>query len=508
MKDKSAAIKTSLVNSSGNTISNHFNQTQGNTYVSGYYKLPFDLNSGIYSLVFSAAKSKADPEIIFAEIFVPIYNDLETLPSSETVNSSGLESNNTNAPNGNLDVKIKLNKEVYNSREKVSALIEVRDANGNPIAANVSVAIKDAALTSADQNSNTVYQGNPISLDYKNETFLEKIYAKGSYTKGDGELVANEIMGAYATGENKLYFAVPDPTTGKFHVEFPNYYNAKAIQFFPFINDGKDLKIKLENVGNGNTKKLTYNDVVIDYIKLSRQRKKLFQRYTALESNINPKEYPTEVSPFKSSKEYDITEYKSFVNVASFLKEVSTPLRMKEKKGIFEGAMYMPSKLKSYSEYAEDPPIYILNGYLTRNSDYVGKLDLDLITSIAMMYDPKIIRDEYKIFGATGVVDIKLKSKDVMVPDTEKADVYTLNGLLPSTSFPVFKPSDIDNDQYQPFFRPQLYWNGDLKTDNSGNVGFDYYQSDDVSTFVIEVVAQAADGSVTIINKTYQSIWQ
>lgn len=507
MKDKNAAIKTSLVSSTGNTMSNHFNQTEGETHVSGYYKLPFGLSSGVYSIVFSAAKSKAEAEEVFAEIYVPIYNDLEALPSDQLGNATEIQSYNTNAATGGLAVSITLDKEVYNSRDKVNAQIEVRDASGNPVATNISVAIKDAAITSTSQYSNTVYQGNNIDIN-NNETFLEKIYVKGSYTKDDGELIPNEIMGAYATDENKLHFAVPDPATGKFHVEFPNYYNSKSIQFFPFVSDGKDLNIKLDNVGKGNTKKLSYNDAIIDYIKLSRQRKKLFQRYTSLESNINPQEYSTEVLPFKSNKAYDITEYKSFVNVASFLKEVSTPLRMKEKKGDFEGAMYMPSKLKSYSEYAEEPPIYILNGYLTRNSDYVGKLDLDLITSLAMMYDPKTIREEYKIFGATGLVDIKLKSKDIMVPDSDKEDVYILNGLLPATAFPVFNPSDIDNDQYQPFFRPQLYWNGDLTTDSSGKVSFDYFQSDDVSTFIIEVVAQAADSSVTTVQKTYQSVWQ
>lgn len=507
MKDKNVAIKTSLVSANGNIIGDHFNLSEGKTYISGYYKLPFDLKSEVYSLVFSASRSKSSPEEIFGEILIPIYNDLEPIPSE--ANDIALKTFNSEAIlDQDLQVTITLDKEVYSSREKVNAEIQVNDANGNPLAANVSVSVRDAEILASSQNSNTLYKGNPINLEYQDDTFLDNIYTKGSYMKDDDELISNEIIGAYASDENKLHFAVPDPTTGDFHVEYPDYYNTKRIQFFPYIDDGKDLKIKLNKVGSSNSKKIVYNTSVIEYIKLSRQRKKLFQRYSSLESNVNPKEYETVISAFKSNKSFDITEYKSFENVASFLKEVATPLRMKEKNGIFNGAMYMPSKHKSFSEYAESPPIYLLNGFMTRNSDYVAKIDLDLVTNIAMMYDPKVIRDEYKIFGSAGLVNIKLKSKDIMIPDSDKKDIFTINGLLPQTDFPTFDPSEIDNNQYQPFFRPQLYWNGNLSTDSKGNLSFDFFQSDDVSTFVIEVVVQTDNGSVTKTQKTYQSVWQ
>ena len=509
LKDKSVAIKTTLVAANGSSVDDHFNVTGGDSHVSGYYKLPFDLSSQVYSLVFSATRSKIDAEEILAEIFVPVYNDLESIPTTEMVNQVDISSyNSTLNSSGNLAIEITLDKESYNSREKVNANIKVKNASGSPIAANVSVSVKDAELLPGDMNSTTAFAGNSVNFEFKDDTYMEKMYVKGSYVKDDGELIPNEIIGAYANNENKLYFAVPDRTNGKFHLEFPNYYNSKSIQFFPFVDDGKDLKITLNPVGKPNAKQLSYSQSIIDYIKLSRQRKKLFQRYTALESNIKPKEYETEVVEFKSSKSYDITEYKSFENVASFLKEVSTPLRMKPKKGVYEGAMYMPSKLKGFSQYSESPPIYILNGYLTRNSDYVANLDLDIVTNIAMMYDPKKIRDEYKIFGAAGVAQLKLKSKDIMIPESDKEEIFMISGLLPETAFPTFNPSDINDDQFQPFFRPQLDWNGNLSTDNSGSLDIDFYQSDDISTFVIEVVVQGADGSVSKAQKTYQAVWQ
>ena len=507
VKEKNTIVKTTLLDASGNNLGNHFNKSEGELFVDGYYKLPFELSSEVHTLIFSTTVSKNSPEIILAEIFVPIYNDLIPVGSDDLMNDTNISTYNEAATvNTNLTIDVSLDKEAYTSREKVNAIVSVSDASGNLTNANISVSVKDLELLSSNENQSSIYQGKDLSA-LEGTTFLNQIYIKGSYVKGEGEIIPKEIMGAYSAKENKLHFSVPN-LLGDFHLEMPYYYGSKPIQFFPYIDDQKDLKVSLSNVGSSNDQQLAYNETVIEYIKLSRLRKKLFQRYTAVESNIQTEEQELIYVAPDFDKEFDITEYKLFENVASFLKEVKTPLRMKEKKGEFEGAMYMPTKYKSYSDHAESDPIYIVNGYLTRNSDFIGNLDLNMVTNLAMLYDPKKIRSAYKVFGATGVVGVTVNSKDIMIPDSDKDDIFNITGLLPEANFPVFDPVDISNDQYQPFFRPLLYWNSNLKTDNSGKANFSFHQSDDISTFVIEVVVQANDGSINTFTKTYQSVWQ
>ena len=508
MMDNNAAIKTSLVKENGSTVGDHFNFTNGETYITGYFKLPIDLTSEVYTLVFSAARKKNELEEILAEIFIPVYNDLEDEEPEDLMNVSDLESYNQGVTeNQNLLVTIALDKDLYHTREKVNAQIEVRDTNGNPVVANISVSVTDAELIDHDNDRNTLYQGNPLLPDDNREPFLEKIYIMGSSLRTDGEINSNRIISVFENGKNKLQFTLPEPSTGKFLVEFPKFHNKKSIQFIPLDLSDNDLQIVLRNVNKKSTKKLSYNQSVRDYLKLSRQRKKLFRRYALQESNIEPKEYSSEALAFKAAKSYDISRYTSFENIASFLTEVSTPLRMRKKNGLYEGNMFMDTGRKHLSDYAKDPPIYILNGYLTRNSDFVGNLSMDVVDNIAMMNNPMSINKEYRLFGTAGVVELQLKSNSIKLPDSDLVNVFKISGLLPESDFPVFDPKEIGYDEYLPFFRPQLFWNGNLKTDNYGNLTIEFYQSDDVSTFIINVVAHAADGSITLSQSTYRSVW-
>jgi len=507
MKDNNAAIKTSLVKQNGNTVDDHFNFSKGETYITGYFKLPFDLTSEVYTLVFTATRKNNKVEELLAEIFIPVYNDLENeVPEQQLMDGNSSESFNLGVTQTqNLRLNINLNKEFYNTRDKVIAQIEVRDTFGNPVKANISVSVIDSELINPESDKNSLYQGNSILSDSIQEPFIEYIHIDGSSMRSDGGINSNRILSVYENSLNKINFTIPDASTGKFQVKFPKFYNKKSIQFLPADLTDPDLKISLDQVNRKNNKKLSYSQSIKNYLKLSRQRKKLFRRYQIQESNIEPKEYNSEAKAFKASTSYDISQYTSFENVASFLTEIVTPLTMKKKNDLFEGHMFMDTGERKSSEYAEDPPIYILNGYLTRDSDYVGNLSMDVVDNIAMMNNPSRIRKEYNLFGSAGLVELKLKSTNIQVPDSDLDNVFKISGLLPQTDFPVFDPSEIGHDEYLPFFRPQLFWNGNLKTDNNGNLTIEFYQSDDVSTFTINVVVQTADGSIAISQKKYRS---
>lgn len=505
MEDNPAVLNSTLVNANGDNVINHYNDTEGKTSVSGYFKLPFNLNSEVYSLVFAGTRGKNSTQEIFAEVHVPIYNDLQSSEVKSTGQESAAFSYNESASTSGLSIEIDLSKDIYNCREQVSANVQVTDGSGNPIAADVSVSVIDANLYAGEYQSPALFPGKDVSKGAL--AFSNKIYVKGAYSRGSNKkLLSNEIIGAYSASENKLFFAVPDPNTGNFHVEFDPFKNSKPVQFIPYVEGEEDLNIELAKVGSPNSKELVYSQAVLDYIQLSRQRKKLFQRYATLETNLVPEETEVVFNEFKHNKTFDITEYKSFESLASFLKEVSTPLRMRVKGEKYEGAMYMPSSKENYSSYGEYDPIYIVNGYITRNSDFIGRLDLSNIKELAMMYEPKDIRSEYKIFGANGIVNLKINSKDLVLPEEDQNEIYSITGFQGDTPYPEFIPSEFDSSQ--PFFRPQLYWNSNLSTNSNGSLDFGFFQSDDVSTFVIEVVAKTADGKIAVAQKTYNSIWQ
>ena len=121
-------------------------------------------------------------EEFLAEIFIPVYNDFEEVkPEEQLMGVNSLESFNLGVTQAqNLRVNIKLNKEFYNTRDKVNAQIEVRDMNGNPVEANISVSVVDSELVNHENNWNTLYQGNSIPSDTSLEPFIENIHISGN----------------------------------------------------------------------------------------------------------------------------------------------------------------------------------------------------------------------------------------------------------------------------------------------------------------------------------------
>ena len=505
MSGQNAVVKSTLVSASGQNVINHFNNTKGETSISGYFKLPFDINSGVYSLVFSSTRGKAFGEEIFAEVFIPIYNDLTTSSQQQvTTTNVSLDYNDAIVDSG-LSISIDLDKDLYACRDQVKASVQVLDQSGNPVEADVSVSVIDTELYASDISQPALFPGQELAANTTN--FTDKIYYKGAYARGENnKLLPNEIIGAYSSTENKLFFSVPDPSTGNFHIELAPFQNSKPLQFIPHVEGEGNLSIELTKVGSPNNKQLEYSQAVLDYLQLSKQRKKLFQRYSTLESNLIPEEVDVEFNEFKHDKTFTITEYKSFENLASFVKEVSTPLRMRLKDDKYIGDMYIPSDKSSFSRYAEYPPLYIVNGLITRNSDFIARLDMSNILELSMMYEPKNIRKEYKIFGTNGLINLRINAKEVVIPEEDRNNVFSVSGYQPDTPYPEFMPTEYDN--HQPFFRPQLYWNSDLSTNANGNLEFGFFQSDDVSTFIIEVVAKTADGKVATAQKSYKSVWQ
>ena len=505
MEGSEAVIQSTLVDASGDNINYHFNSTEARSYVSGYFKLPFDLNAEVYSLVFSGTRGKEYPQETFAEVHIPIYNDLQATQIKEPDAEVMLPTYNESISDQGISINIELAKDQYNCREQINGSVQISDPAGNPIEADVSISVIDAELYLNNYEQPSIYQGAVVEKG--TQGFVSKPYVKGTYSRGKKQkLLSNEIIGAYSSLENKLFYAVPNSSNGNFHVEFSSFKDAKPVQFIHHVEGEDALNITMSKVGSPNDKTLVYNQAVLDYIDLSRQRKKLFQRYSTLETNLSPEENEIVFNEFKHNKTFKITEYKSFENLASFLKEVSTPLRIRLKGESYEGAMYMPSIKENYSRYSEYDPLYIVNGYITRNSDFIGRLDLENIKELAMMYEPKDIRKEYKIFGGNGIVNLKINSKDLVLPEEDQDKIYMVSGLQADTPYPEFMPSEFDSNQ--PFFRPQLYWNSDLSTNSAGKLDFGFFQSDDISTFVIEVVARTPDGKIATAYKTYSSVWQ
>ncbi|MBK9491173.1 MAG: hypothetical protein IPO07_22080 [Haliscomenobacter sp.] len=152
--------------------------------------------------------------------------------------------------------------------------------------------------------------------------------------------------------------------------------------------------------------------------------------------------------------------------------------------------MYNPGNFIDYPS----APIFILDGKVTRDADFIARLKTNQIEQIDLFYQPDQLFANFKAIGRSGVVNIRSKS-GMAIPADEEADVFSINGLQTPVEFPTLLADQIRTKVGQPFFRPQVYWNPNLETDAQGLARFSFVQTDDWSHFQIEVLVQAENGA-------------
>ncbi|MEL6925167.1 MAG: hypothetical protein AAFO94_14060, partial [Bacteroidota bacterium] len=434
----------------------------------------------------------------------PFYNDLN---SSEISNSSVSEINAGGMPPplpGGLQVRVDLDRDQVKNRQAVSGKVMVTDASGNPVNGNVSIAVRDQSLTGpAVLNQNTLVVNGVLEEGMK---FGNTVYTRAQITDDAGQPRVANVLGAYnSTDEQMLY--TRSNSSGAVHLELPDFYGSRPIHFLGYEKEKADINIaQVDDIDGAKPPALTYTKGIIDYLNLSRQRKKIYQLYTALEFNLEPEAVQAAVANLPEGLTFRIKDYTRFDNLAIFFKEVLAPLKFKqERDGSYTAQMYNP-KGKRFDLDFTGRPLFIVNGKLTRDGNFIAGLDIDKVEDVVLYSDPQVLRKYFKVLGGSGVAVINTRIKDLKVPPGDEDDIVMVNGLQRAAAFPVFNAEQLDGGEFQPFFRPQLYWNPELSLSN-GQSTFSFEQSDDISSFLIEVVVQTEDGKYGYAQQTYQVVW-
>jgi len=500
-RDRPFNIRVSLLRADGREVDYYYLQTEGKTYAEGYYKIPFNFRSGVYTLLFSAQESQNNRPVTLAAVTIPIYNDLQPLPQNITVSESPIKSFSDDEPAAadELRVNITLNKDTLQSREEVRVQITVTDQQGHPVQANLSASITDWALAGTQTlRQPTVTAGYPIPMT----PLAQGIYFAGQVTDSLDNKLQDHLLGAFAPDAWSLtYAAMGDDRS--FALQLPAFFGNRQIQFISY--PAEDIDVSLETALTKKTElELPYTEGIIEYLTLSRQRKKIFQLYTDLEFSLNPERIANATKKPAADRALVVADYEAFEDVFTFLREISTPVAMKyiRKTDTYDALMYNPAKQAFFPE----EPLFVVDGKLTRNADFVARLKMEPIDRIDLYFDFGKLFTNYQVMASSGIISLESQSLDLPVPEADAEDIFNVNGLQYPAAFPVFKPENVTPNQ--PFFRPQLYWNPLIETDANGRADFTFHQSDDVSTFRIQVVAQDAQGNIGKGSHEYVVRWQ
>lgn len=496
LKDKPLTVRVFIFDQNKQVVDNFFLKSEGKTFVDGYYKIPFNAESGVYSLVFAAQNGNYKSTTKLAELLIPIYNDLETVDIAKDKLTVPYQEGELSEPGQqDLKISIELEKQKYKTRDEVISNITVTDASGNPVQANLSVSVRDWELTGGHVfNQNTLEAGeNHELMVYDN--FDNDLYFPADYRDNDGNPIEANLIGIWSRLENRMHFAKSDEK-GQVYLKMPDFEGTIPVQFMAY-KDTTDIKVDMEtNLTLTKSGELIYTEGILKYLTLSRQRKKIFQIYTTLEYNIQPVKKPLEVLEMQPDRTFNLKEYEPFDNLPAYFLEITSAgvLFQKERNGRYVGKVYNPRQ--TFEGYYPGTALFIVDGKATMDGHFVANLEYNTIEKADIYLKPKSMRRQFSAMATDGAVVFTTNDPNFLMPANVEEDIKEINGLQSEAKFPVFQLADIQNNPHIPFFRPQLYWNPDVTTDETGATQLAYTQSDDVSTFQIEVVAQDEKGRI------------
>lgn len=501
------AIKVVLSDRSGTALFHTFLKNREASYVAGYYKIPFDLPSGVYRLSFLGSELNTGKIHTLAKVNLPIYNDSEKVATENSPRASVAQSSAANLPANELKVQIELSADTLRSRNQMQTTITVRDANGQVVDANISLAVGDQQLTSLGQNTlPTIIPGLQAPIATQLDT---NIFIKARLTNYNNQVLNANVLGVLAPQQDRIYYTRTS-APGQVNLRLPDFYAQQPIQFLGFTQEEDSIQVQImpdETLAAEG--KLAYTPEVLNYLEWSRKRKKMFQLYTDLEFNLQTSTPPVNAQELKPARSIQVKDYESFDNVYLFFKEILTPLVFREVKGeteVFEAKVFTDLGDRRY-EMLSGNPLFIIDGQATRAGNYVAHMKMDMVETVDIFVDRAELRQQFNVLGTSGVVIMKTSSSDITVPEQDADDIKVVQGLQAPASFPAFSQEQFQESSHRPFFRPQLYWNPDLKTNTNGQANASFYQSDATGNFQIRVVVQDKSGRIGYAEKTYYAEW-
>lgn len=498
-KDKEVSFEVKLVAENGQLLQHYFLKNEKRTHLDGYFKIPFDQATGMYYLMIFGTERTSHKMVKILEAPLPIYNDLAEqatpIASQDQIKDAPIET-----VLENLQVTIDLERDTFNRRKQVKAVVSVRDVNGREVPANLSISVSDWALLSREEIGtepiiSSIYQ-NPLPV----EALRNGLHFRGQTRDTLGISTNINVLGYYSAAEKKLQYSRTDEG-GNFFINIEDFTGSKPIQLIDYQSE--DINVFIQQEFSIERKvALGFNAKIEQYLAWSRRRKKTYQLFKSFESPISPPPSEFTQKEYREYRSIRPEDYESFADLPEFLREVYLNMSLIQKKDKSYKVNFFVNRHGDYERHPR-PPIFIVDGKMTRNADYIAGLDLTEIKQIDFFHQLKTLRSQFGPFGQFGVAVITTKSGNTSLLPTEEADIVDFYGYLPEIEFPAFAKEELTVNSPQPTFRPQLYWNPSLFTDPAGKATFSFIQSDDLSTFCIEVVAQGEDGKMGIGRRKY-----
>ena len=486
------ALKVAIYHPEGQLICEHFLKTKGMVHAEGFLKIPYDISSNTYHWLLLGTSKDGKKRIKLGTIHLPIYNDLSSQDTPPQIPNLPMAS----LPSSDLQIKFEWDNSERKRRSPIKGRVQVQDQTGQPVDGILSVAVKDAALLAlgTDNERSTHYLNLPDQIADK---LSSEIRILGRTLNQSGASLQSMILSAYLKQENKFFFTQSDPS-GLFSLKLPELTGARSIQFMDYQRNDVQViisdEVELEGLPAQKNK-----PSLSTYLDWSRLRKKIYQFYGTIETPITPKPVATNRHDLTPDQRFVMNHYAPFDDLTIFFNEIVTPfkIRSRGKRG-YRARMFNPEQ--QIREFYKGSPVFIVDGYLTRDANFIYNIPIEKIDTIDLFFFSKSLKQQFGPVGNSGMVVINTSLNQLDLPKNDADNVFQLS--LVQDQYLTRKEKQDSAAGLKT--GPNLLWLTNQSISSTGTYELGFQHSDDLGTFLIEITVQSADGKTSTFSQYYE----
>ncbi len=319
-----------------------------------------------------------------------------------------------------------------------------------------------------------------------------KIFYQGNLEKKNQPIEWN-ILGLYDNQLDQFNLSKSDKN-GKFTYLLNDFDEVKYFQLLPYGNDVQNIALKKPKyeISPQSIVQKTFTQKEIATFDTYKLKNRIGQYFIVL--NIEKKNSVLERKEnlMKSQKNYFPGTFKKFEYFYQFCKENNVVLQFKEKEKTYFAHVDVPAVYAKKFNIGFDYPLFIINGLVTTNYDFIARIKTKDIESFDLYLEPEDLRKAYNIFGAQTVVKMKTKSDATFLSETEKRNTVELRGFKKMGKSNQLKIIEKRSKNLKPIFEAHL-----LFQTNQEEITF--VKSDDKAIYKVFTILQKGLDDIEII---------
>lgn len=474
----------------------------------GDFFIPSTILTGNYKLIVYTnwAKNKAYNSFYEHDIYIlnpftietqKVINSRIKMDSVIVQQSDTIKDSVINIP----ELKLSTNKEVYNTREKVT--VTLKTDNYKTYRGNYSLSIRklDSIEIIKDFTVNSSVVKTPDDIFYLPELRGEII--SGKLKSLNASSVANKTMALSIPGKNYIFKIAQTNATGQFffNVKEDNYSSSAIIQVQE--PNKEDYKIIIDEKEFNNYDHLIFSTIKLNsniksWLEQRNIRNQIENAYFKVKSDsISQKKLSDESFFHPKATTYVLDDYTRFKTIKQTFVEIIESASLIKEDGDNRFVVYGGNKIKEMDDALPDlDPLVLVDGLLIQDNE-------DIIDYNSMNIESISIVNSIYIYGSKifdGIIAFETKKGNFKISKNSKHfKQLELKKVLNNKSY--YMPNYEKELNRIPDFRNQLLWEPDLGL-YEDQVYTDFFTSDNEGKYAVKLEGYSEEG-VYITNTKY-----